>query len=133
MNELVGYVHSVSPEKVSNNRKKQYIEFKTQTGGNIYERAVCFDKGLISGISQFASDHSPLKMRNISETGTDIILTKRTKLEEANNSELDYEYCALPEDGNNEKNIVYLDYVTDAKSSLKVVWFHERDVYTDQY
>ena len=58
-------------------------------------------------------------MRNISETGTDIILTKRTKLEEANISELVYEYCDLPEDSNNEKNIVYLDYVTDGKSYLE--------------
>ena len=116
MTELVGYVHSVSPEKVSNDGKKQYIEFKMQTGRKGYKRAVCFDKGLMSDISQLASDHSPLKMRNMSQTGTDIILTKRTKLEEANNSELDYEYCALPDDGNNEKNIVHLEYVTDAKS-----------------
>ena len=117
MTELVGYVHSVLPEKVSNNGKKQYIESKMQTGRKLYKRAACFDKGLMSGnISQFASDNSPFKMRNISETGTDMILTKRTKLKEANNSELDYECCALPEDSNNEKNIVYLGYVTGVKS-----------------
>ena len=114
--ELIGYVHSVSPEKVSNDGKKRYIEFKMQTGRKSYKRAVCFDKGLMSDISQFASDHSPLKIRNRSEMGTDIILTKRTKLEETNNSDVDCEYCALPEDSNNEKNIVHLDYVTDAKS-----------------
>ena len=55
----------------------------------------------------------------MSETGTDIILTERTKLDEANNSAVDYEHCALPEDSNNEKNIVHLDYVTDAKSYLE--------------
>ena len=116
MTKLVGYANSASPEKVSNNGKKQYIEFKMQTRRKSYKRAVCFDKGLMSGISQFASDHSPLKVRNISETGRDIILTKKTKLEEASNSELDYEYRALSEDSNNEKNIVHLDYITDAKS-----------------
>ena len=50
MTELVGYVHSVSPEKVSNDGKKQYIEFKMQTGRKSYKRAVCFDKGLMSDI-----------------------------------------------------------------------------------
>ena len=115
MTEATGYITGLSPEKTSNDGKKKYVEFQLQTAKKTYKRGICFDKPLTRQISQYADDHSPVKLRNASQSGSDIIVTKRTKIEDANNSEVNYEYSPATEH-DREPSVVDIQNVSEAKS-----------------
>ena len=55
------------------------------------------------------------KLRNASQSGSDIIVTKRTKIEDGNNNEVNYEYSPATEH-DMEPSVVDIQNVSQAKS-----------------
>ena len=66
MTEVTGYITGLSPEKTSNDGKKKICQISTAYCQKSYKRGICFDKPLTRQIGQYADDHSPVKLRNVS-------------------------------------------------------------------
>lgn len=93
-----GYVYSVSPKKKSR-KAFPYFEFKIQTGDEQSRRVVCYDESQRPKIRSFQDSREPVKLRNITRKPSifnpqslDIFVNKRSKIEKANNSTIDYEF-----------------------------------------
>ena len=95
-NSIIGYVHQLSPIKTSQN-KNQYFDLKLQTGTSVY-RTVCFSPEKHKVFKAKYESSSPIKLtkhqlKQNSRTNEDEVhVTKRTKVEDPNEKETDFDY-----------------------------------------
>lgn len=103
MEDLVGYVHRLSPTKRSKRKSLPYFDFKLQTENEEYQRVVCFNDKLRSSLDNYQRANIPVKIRNASRSKSliddenNFLLNKRSRIEEANNSEVQFDAVPLPE------------------------------------
>lgn len=106
MGEELGYVHNVSPTKKSKSKNASaYFNFDLQTNGTKYKRAVCFDANLREKFGRFQASATAVKLLNVQRKPSivnpaemDIVVNKRSRVEEASNSDINFETAAPPED-----------------------------------
>ena len=94
-----GYVHNVSPTTKSRRGSVPYFNFLLQTAKASYRRAVCYDETLQKQLEGYQTSRTDAKLRNVGEKRSlvdvkalDLVLTKRTRLQQASNAEIDFEY-----------------------------------------
>ena len=96
--EEKGFVSNVSPTKRTRAKAFPYFEFQIQTGSRKTRRVVCYDNQKETEIRNYSESGQPLKLMNLSERDSlffpgekDLVFNKRSKLEPAHNSEIDFE------------------------------------------
>ncbi|XP_052069416.1 uncharacterized protein LOC127708549 [Mytilus californianus] len=88
--EYQGFIHGLSPIKISRTNSK-YFDFTLQTNTSNYKRVVCFDANKRTMIDSAAKCKSPVKISNYTEspsrttTGSDITVNKKTVVQTARN------------------------------------------------
>lgn len=101
-----GYVHNLSPTKQSKRKNgPKYFNFDLQTDKSNYTRAVCFEPSLRQTLGNYQSSSTPVKLQNVQRkqslnnpSVTDIIVTKRSRIEEAGNNDIAFETASPPMD-----------------------------------
>ena len=100
-----GYVHNVSPTMKSRRGSVPYFNFLLQTAKASYRRAVCYDEKLQKQLEDYQTSRTAAKLRNVGEKRSlvdaealDLVVTKRTGLQQASNAEIDFEYLERAED-----------------------------------
>lgn len=99
MSDELGYVHNLSPTKQSKSKNgPNYFNFDLQTDAASYTRAVCFEPSLRHTLGSYQSSGTPVKLRNVQRkpnlanpADMVIIVTKRSRLEEASNIDIGFE------------------------------------------
>ena len=99
---MVGYLHNLSPIKTSQN-KNQYFSLSFQTNSQVY-RAVCFSPEKHSVLKRKFESSSPIKInkfqlkKNPKTEKEEIILNKRTKIEDPHENEMDFDLQQVEEE-----------------------------------
>lgn len=99
---MVGYLHNLSPIKTSQN-KNQYFSLNFQTNSQVY-RAVCFSPEKHSVLKRKLESSSPVKInkfqlkKNLKTEKEELILNKRTRIEDPNESEMDFDLQKIEEE-----------------------------------
>ena len=96
---IVGYLHNLSPIKTSKSYN-QYFDLEIQTSNQVY-RTVCFSPDKHSLLKRKLQSSSPIKIhkyqlkKNERSGENDLILNKRTKIEDPDDSETDFDYVPV--------------------------------------
>ena len=99
---MVGYLHNLSPIKTSQN-KNQYFSLSFQTNSQVY-RAACFSPEKHSVLKRKFESSSPIKInkfqlkKNPKTEKEEIILNKRTKIEDPHENEMDFDLQQVEEE-----------------------------------
>lgn len=101
--QLRGYVHNVSAISTARRGSLRYFRFNFQVQEGFKRRAVCYDLSKRNVLKSYEEAREPVKLSNVSRRrcggGTaeeNIVLTKRCRIEPANNFDIQFEY----EEGN---------------------------------
>ena len=95
----MGYLHNLSPIKTSKSNN-QYFDLQIQTSNEVY-RTVCFSPDKHSLLKRKLESSSPIKIhkyqlkKNERSGENDLILNKRTKIEDPDDSETDFDYVSV--------------------------------------
>ena len=126
MENVIGYVHSVSPTKRSKRKSFPYFDFMLQTETEGYKRVVCFNEKLRSSLDKYQQANVPVKIRNASrskstmdDNQTNFLLNKRSRIEEANNNEVQFEALPLPQPTIQQVQLQEINSI-DAKTKVDV-------------
>lgn len=99
----IGYIHELSEVKTSKKGKTQFFNFNIQVAESMYAKAVCFHTPHRSQLQRYFTSGNPVKLRNVlrkpnwkDASQTDVIINKRSKIEEANNVDVQFENIAPP-------------------------------------
>ena len=96
---IVGYLHNLSPIKTSKSNN-QYFDLQFQTSNEVY-RTVCFSPDKHPPLKRKLESSSPIKIhkyqlkKNERSGENDLILNKRTKIEDPDDSEKDFDYVPV--------------------------------------
>ncbi|CAB3979082.1 Hypothetical predicted protein [Paramuricea clavata] len=92
--EIVGFLHNLSPLKHSD--KTKYFDVQVQTKNGIV-RGICFAHQKRGEFETFSNTKSPVKMKNVSQKDEGhhrtILMNSRTQLEETN---VDFDFVEIP-------------------------------------
>jgi len=109
MMEVLGYIHNISTIKTSKRGNIRYFDFGLQSEKEEFQRAVCFHLPFRNSLTEFEQSGNPVKLRNILRKPSfnnreimDIIVNKRCKVEQANNSDIDFEHEQPPTNNEGE-------------------------------
>ena len=98
---MVGYLHNLSPIQTSQN-KNQYFSLNFQTNSQVYH-AVCFSPEKYSVLKHKLKSSSPVKInkfqlkKNLKTETEELIHNKRTRIEDPNKSEMDFDLQKIEE------------------------------------
>ena len=99
---MIGYLHNLSPIKTSQN-KNQYFSLNFQTNSQVY-RAVCLSPEKHSVLKRKFESSSPVKInkfqlkKNTKTEKEELILNKRTKIEDPHESVMDFDLQHVDEE-----------------------------------
>ena len=99
---MIGYLHNLSPIKTSQN-KNQYFSLNFQTNSQVY-RAVCLSPEKHSVLKRKFESSSPVKInkfqlkKNTKTEKEELILNKRTKIEDPHESVMDFDLQRVDEE-----------------------------------
>ena len=104
----MGYLHNLSPIKTSKSNN-QYFDLQIQTSKEIY-RTVCFSPDKHPLLKRKLESSSPVKIhkyqlkKNERSGENDLILNKRTKIEDPDDSETDFDYVPVKTEATQAKD-----------------------------
>ena len=125
--DQLGYIHSVSTTKSSKRGNIRYFNFGIQTDNEEFQIAVCFHLPFRDVLTLFQQSGNPVKLRNISRKPNftnpqvmDIVVNKRCKVEEASNSDVQFEQAKPPQDNEGQLNTVEETLTLEYDTVLKI-------------
>ena len=103
--QLKGYVHNVSGFSNARKGSLRYFRFNLQVEEGRKRRGVCYDLSKRKVLKSYEEAREAVKLSNFSKRQTaggrmveeDIVLTKRCRIEPANNCDIQFEYEESPE------------------------------------
>ena len=97
--QLSGFVHKVSPTKKSKIRSFPYFTFSLQVIDNTIRRAVCYDNEKQPIFKAYEESRQPAVLTNVTQKRSlldpsqdDVIVSKRSRIQDASNTDIDFEY-----------------------------------------
>ena len=97
--QLSGFVHNVSPTKKSKIRSFPYFAFSLQVSDNTIRRAVCYDNEKQPIFKAYEESRQPAVLTNVTQKRSlldpsqdDVIVSKRSRIQDASNTDIDFEY-----------------------------------------
>lgn len=97
--QLSGFVHNVSPTKKSKIRSFSYFTFSLQVSDNTIRRAVCYDNEKQPIFKAYEESRQPAILTNVTQKRSlldpsqdDVIVSKRSRIQDASNTDIDFEY-----------------------------------------
>ena len=97
--QLSGFVHKVSPTKKSKIRSFPYFTFSLQVIDNTIRRAVCYDNEKQPIFKAYQESRQPAILTNVTQKRSrldpsqdDVIVSKRSRIQDASNTDIDFEY-----------------------------------------
>ena len=97
---LKGYIHDVSAAKKSRVKSFPYFVFALQVDESLKRRAVCYDISKHKVLKTFQQSREPVVFHNVTQKQSvrdpsedDIIVNKRSRVDPANNNDIQFEYA----------------------------------------
>ena len=97
---LQGYIHDVSAAKNSRVKSFPYFVFALQVDPSLKRRAVCYDISKHKVLKTFQQSREPVVFHNVTQKPSvrdpsedDIIVNKRSRVNPANNNDIQFEYA----------------------------------------